>query len=153
MLKKISVQVFNLDHINKCFGLYHLCVWYMVSKFELFLFYILSILLLWDCQLVCLLSYLWEALLFVKYLHLMCLSIKFQLYPARDIVYESLEKLPENRTDDDIETLLDFMRHFSVSIFLNILNFMKSYFFFFFLFLSLLTFWWHSTPEILNKKV
>lgn len=35
------------------------------------------------------------------------------LYPARDIVYDSLEKSPEHRTDDDIETLLDFMRHFS----------------------------------------
>ncbi|CAI9720796.1 rap guanine nucleotide exchange factor 2 isoform X14 [Octopus vulgaris] len=36
-----------------------------------------------------------------------------ELYTARDIVYESLKKDPDKRTEDDIETLLDFMRHFS----------------------------------------
>eukprot|EP00106_Octopus_bimaculoides_P019406 XP_014786848.1 PREDICTED: rap guanine nucleotide exchange factor 2-like isoform X2 [Octopus bimaculoides] len=36
-----------------------------------------------------------------------------ELYTTRDIVYESLKKDPDKRTEDDIETLLDFMRHFS----------------------------------------
>jgi hypothetical protein len=51
-----------------------------------------------------------------KWLDIKCLLLlSLQSLVERDAVRECLEKDPQERTDDDIEILLEYMQHFPVS--------------------------------------
>ena len=45
-----------------------------------------------------------------------------QSFPIRDAVRDCLEKDPSERTDDDIEILMDFMQHFRVRCIFSVMS-------------------------------